>query len=191
MSNIFDIIFVREKHVCPWWCCFTFDNFFRKFFQDPYKIVSPYIKPGDNVLDVGPGQGYFTLPMARMVGPQGKIIAVDIQKRMLAILEKRAKKKSLEGQIHFQLVSNENFKIEYPLDFALAFWMVHEVSDREVFLKSILNALKPNATLLIAEPKIHVTGKNLDDTIAIAKKMGYRELARPPIAFSRAVLLVK
>ena len=57
MSKISDLVFVRDKHVCPWWCCFTFDNIFRKLIHNPYKILSPYIKEGDTILDVGSGMG--------------------------------------------------------------------------------------------------------------------------------------
>ena len=60
-------------HVCPWWAVpFTIDPPFRRFLHDPQKIVGPYIKPGMTVLDVGCGVGYLSVPMARIVGDQGR-----------------------------------------------------------------------------------------------------------------------
>src|SRR3954453_22122191 len=47
------------------------------------------LKPGEVVADVGAGSGYFTFPMARKVGPRGKVYAVDVQKEMLSIIRRR------------------------------------------------------------------------------------------------------
>ncbi len=60
--GILDVIFVRGKHVCPWWLCRSFDNPLRRLFQDPERILRPHVKPGFTVIDVGPGMGYFTIP---------------------------------------------------------------------------------------------------------------------------------
>lgn len=73
MKSMFDSIFVRDTHVCPWWLCFTFDNVFRKLFHDPEKILSPYVNEGDTALDIGPGMGYFSIPLARLVGSKARL----------------------------------------------------------------------------------------------------------------------
>src|SRR5262249_20302581 len=49
------------------------------------------LRPGMVVADIGAGSGYFTFPMAGMVGPKGKVLAVDIQKEMLAVIRQRMK----------------------------------------------------------------------------------------------------
>ena len=89
--------------VCPPWCCFTFDNAFRRLLQNPNRILRPYIKPGWTVLDVGPGMGYFTIPMARLVGDTGKVIAADVQQKMLDGLDHRAFKAGVQERIKLQL----------------------------------------------------------------------------------------
>jgi ubiquinone/menaquinone biosynthesis C-methylase UbiE len=125
MIKILDFIFVRDKHVCPWWLCFTFDNIFRKLIHDPVKILRPYIKTGDMVLDTGPGMGYFTIPLAQMVGEKGRVIAADIQERMLLALAKRAEQAGVEKRIILHLCSPDSLGLQEKVNFILAFWMVH------------------------------------------------------------------
>jgi len=59
------------------------ENSFRFRFQNPQKILEPYIKPGMTVLDLGCGPGFFTIEIARMLNCSGKVIAADIQNGML------------------------------------------------------------------------------------------------------------
>ena len=80
-----------KSHVCPWWLIRTFDNFVRRFLQKPERILQDIVRPGDACLDVGCGIGYFTIPMAGMVGPSGSVTAVDLQPEMLAGVRRRAK----------------------------------------------------------------------------------------------------
>jgi 2-polyprenyl-3-methyl-5-hydroxy-6-metoxy-1,4-benzoquinol methylase len=111
VSSILDKLFVRGKHVCPSWLCFTFDNPLRRIFQDPYEILSPYIRPGYTVVDIGPGKGYFTIPMCKLVGREGKVIATDIQESMLMSLHRRASEAGLAAN----LITN----LSRPSDFGL------------------------------------------------------------------------
>ena len=72
-----------EKHTCPWWLAYTWDNRIRTFFQNTDVILKPYMKSGITALDVGCGMGYFSIHMAKYIGEEGKVISVDIQKEML------------------------------------------------------------------------------------------------------------
>lgn len=60
------------QHTCPWWLLFTFDNPLRSLVQNPQKMLRPYVKQGDIVLDVGCGMGFFTLGLAELVGQDGR-----------------------------------------------------------------------------------------------------------------------
>lgn len=64
--------------VCPWWVGYLLTSPIRKWFQDPQQILRPFVTEGMIALDIGPGMGFFTLPMARLVGRRGKVIAVDL-----------------------------------------------------------------------------------------------------------------
>jgi len=55
--------------------------------------------PGDRVVDIGCGMGYFTIPMAKLVQKKGKVIAVDMQFKMLSGLWKRANQAGVGEQI--------------------------------------------------------------------------------------------
>jgi ubiquinone/menaquinone biosynthesis C-methylase UbiE len=191
MSNMINTLLGKSGYVCPWWCCFTFDNFLRKLLQDPVAIVSKYIAPGDTVLDIGPGQGFFTIPMARLVGDAGRVIAIDVQSKMLSILTEKAKKSNVGDRIIPGLVTQDTPALYTPADFALAFWMVHEVPDRKRFLKEVFDSLKPGKLFLIAEPVVHVPAARFAETIADATSIGFRLVAQPRIAFSRSALLGK
>ncbi|MBI2640680.1 MAG: methyltransferase domain-containing protein [Candidatus Sungbacteria bacterium] len=65
-------------------------------FLEPERIVRYFdLKPGDHVADFGAGHGFFTIPMARAVGGDGKVYAVDVQKSVLDIIRARAKLENL------------------------------------------------------------------------------------------------
>jgi len=186
-----DSIFVRAPPVCPWWLCFTFDNIFRKLIQNPCKILKPYIKEGDTILDAGPGMGYFTIPLARLAGEKGHVIAADIQEKMLIALKKRAEHAGLDKHIILHLCSPDSLGIKEKVNFILAFWMVHEVPDKQRFLKELFSILEDNGTFLLAEPAIHVTRANFAETVNMAIQAGFTLRDSPRIFTSRTAILVK
>jgi ubiquinone/menaquinone biosynthesis C-methylase UbiE len=188
MNKISDYMFFRVKHICPRWLCFTFDNVFRKLLQDPYKILQPYIKEGDTVLDVGPGIGYFTIPMAKLVGDSGRVIAADIQQKMLAAIKKRAKRANVLQRIELQLVSSDSLGVKTKLDFILAFWMVHEVPDKPLFLARLRSLLKDDGRFLLVEPKFHVTKRKFTASVRLALKAGFALDDSPQISLSKSAL---
>jgi ubiquinone/menaquinone biosynthesis C-methylase UbiE len=191
MGNLLDTFLGRSGHVCPWWCCFTFDNIFRKALQDPAKILAGFVNAGDTVLDIGPGQGYFTIPLARLVGEHGKIFAIDVQDTMLSRLMKKAEQHGVTSRIVPKLVAPDSLALDMQADFALAFWMVHEMPDRKRLLKEIYDALKPGKRFLLAEPLGHVSRKQFGETVADARAIGFKPVATPSVFFSRSVLLEK
>jgi len=189
MKNPFRHLFVRDRHVCPWWVCFTFDNFIRRLFHNPENILAPYVHEGDTVLDVGPGMGYFSIPLARMVGDKGKVIAADVQAPMLSALERRAQKQGLEGRIVPHLCKTDSIGVRDPVDFALAFWMVHEVPDQSRFFHEMKDLLQPVGKFLLAEPVMHVSRRMFEETVKRAEEAGFMVTETPRIFMSRAAVL--
>ncbi|MRR16365.1 MAG: methyltransferase domain-containing protein [Deltaproteobacteria bacterium] len=191
MGKIADKLFFRHHCLCPRWLCFTFDNGLRRLVQNPERITGHYIKEGDVVLDVGPGIGFFTIPMARIVGESGRVIAADIQKSMLEGIEKRARRAGVAGRIILHLSSPDSLGVATPADFVLAFWMAHEVPDQERFYRELHTVLKEDGRFLLVEPKIHVTASQFQTGVAKAQSAGFRLVEAPSIPLSYAALFAK
>ena len=179
---------INTKHVCPWWLCFTFDNPIRKIIHDPVEILSPYLHKGDIAIDIGPGMGYFTIPLAQLVGSTGCVTAIDIQPKMLSALMERAQKKGFSDRIKTHLASPDSIGFYEKADFILAFWMAHEVPDQHRFLSEIRNLMKPNGLFLLVEPLIHVSKKNFLRILETAKELGFSTKEYPEIRMSKSAL---
>jgi ubiquinone/menaquinone biosynthesis C-methylase UbiE len=180
------------SYVCPWWAApFTINTPLRKLLHNPQKIVGPYVRPGMTVIDVGCGMGWFSVPMAGMVGQQGRVIAVDLQQQMLNMLRRRAEKAGVADRIELHKCEKNRLGIERAADFALIFAMLHEVPDQDRLLREILACLKPGGKLLLAEPPIHVTRGMFEKEAAVAESVGFAVSDRPRLRWSHAVLLAK
>jgi len=182
------------EHVCPVWAGYFLLNPFRKLGQNPKRILAPYINKGIKTLDFGCAMGFFSLPMARMVGSQGKVICVDVQEKMIKKLNKRANKAGLLDRIETRFCNQSSFGLENlkeQIDFALAFAVAHEVPDVNKLFSAIYETLKPGGKLLMAEPKGHVSEQDFSTTISVAEQTGFKVIYSPKIRQSRAVLLGK
>ncbi len=183
-----------SKRVCPWWLGYWLVNPFRRLMHDPDKILAPFITARMTVLDIGPGMGFFSLPLARMVGAGGKVICVDVQERMLRALQRRAAAAGLVDRIVTRVCTPVSLCLDDlsgKVDFALVFAVAHEVPDQPAFFGEISGALKPGAFCLVAEPKGHVTLQEFEDSLAIAEQKGLMRCSSPGIAWSRSALLKK
>ena len=178
-----------QKVVCPWWLCFTFDNPLRKLLHNPEAILGSYIQPGDTVIDLGAGMGYFSIPMAKLVGPAGHVTAIDIQTKMLSALAKKAQRRGVSERITTHLASPGSLDHHSKADFILAFWMVHEVPDQRRFLTEIYNLLKPGGLFLLVEPVVHVPNKSFLQTLKTAEDIGFFIKENPKIRISHSALL--
>ena len=179
-----------HTHVCPWWFIRAFDNPLRRLVQKPEAILQGLVKVGNTCLDVGCGFGYFTIPMARMVGDSGSVIAADVQAEMLAGVRRRAEKADVMSRIRLVRVEGPALQLDDAIDFALAFWMMHEVPDREAMLGSIRRVLGPSGRFLLVEPKWHVREAAFRREVATAESVGFVSVSEPRISLSHAVLMV-
>jgi ubiquinone/menaquinone biosynthesis C-methylase UbiE len=162
--------------------------------MDPAAILKPHVQEGMTVLEPGPGMGFFTLELARRVGPSGRVVAVDIQPQMLASLKRRAARKGLLERIDARLATAQSFSIddlEGTVDFVLAFAVVHELPDCAAFFRDTARALKPGATFLLAEPSGHVTFAEFDAELEAAAQCGLQPIDHPRIGRSRTALFRK
>ena len=180
------------EDVCPVWIGYLLASPLRRLLQDPEKILRPHVEAGQAALDVGPAMGFFTLPLARLVGPTGRVVAVDLQEKMLHRLAGRARRAGLLERIETRVCRPESLVLEDlagRIDFALAFAMVHEVPDPPRLLAEIAAALRPGGRLLLAEPAGHVSAGAFAETLAWAQAAGFTVIEKPRIWRSRAVVL--
>ena len=179
---------LQREHVCPWWLAYTFDNPLRRIFHRPEKTLGPYLEAGMTAVDIGCGMGYFSIGMAGIVGEKGRVIAVDLQQKMLDITARRAAKRGVMDRIQLHRCDPDALGLTCEADFALTFWMVHEVPDRLRFLEQVRSVLKPGGKYLLAEPRFHVSAAKFEKTLQEAVSAGFWVLDSPGVALSRAVL---
>lgn len=179
-------------HVCPWWFVRSFDNPVRSLFHRPEQMLGEWVQSGMRVLDVGCGAGFNSLGLARLVGTEGRVVAVDLQPRMLTMTRECLRRAGMlaHAELIESTVDDLGISGQPAFDFALAFWMAHEVSEPAAFFDQLRRALKPGAPLLVVEPKLHVTSRSFEATVKAARGAGFQVKERPKIALSRAALLV-
>ena len=171
-----------------WWLHYTFDNPIRRLFHKPEQILGGLVQPGQTVLDLGCGMGYFSIPMARLVGPGGRVIAVDVQEKVLNVARRRAARAGVLERIRFHRCRPDDVGIFDAVDFVLAFWMVHEAADPARLLCQVRQVLKPEGRFLMAEPKVHVRAVQFEHSVKLAALAGLQAVAQVPVALSRAAL---
>jgi ubiquinone/menaquinone biosynthesis C-methylase UbiE len=184
----------HAHHVCPWWLGYLLVSPIRHVVHDPSVILAPHVSEGMTVLEPGPGMGFFTLELARKVGRTGRVIAVDIQPRMIERLKRRAAKANLAERIDASVAPPDSLQLhrfDSRIDFILAFAVVHEMPHVARFFAEAAASLKPGARMLLAEPSSQVLEEQFDTELESAKRAGLELEARPTIRRTRTALLRK
>jgi ubiquinone/menaquinone biosynthesis C-methylase UbiE len=179
----------QNTKVCPVWLSGMLDNFIRRIFHQPGRILKKYVKENMTVLDLGCGPGFFTLPVAEWVGPAGKVIAADLQDDMLDIIRNKIRNKGYGNRIVFHHCSEDKIGLTGPVDFVLAFYMIHETPDRKNLFRELKSIIKPGCHMLIVEPLFHVTKKEFDKMVNELSEEGYSINESPGVFLSRAILI--
>ena len=180
--------------VCPPWKGYLLLNPLRKLLENPNKILGQFVRAGMTVLEPGCGMGYFTLPLARLVGPGGRVVVAEIQPKMLSALERRARKAGLLSRIELRQAKADRLGVEDlagEVDFAGALHLVHEVPDQSSFFTQIWETLKPGSKLLVIEPRGYVSQDQFEQSLAAAEKIGFRPEAVFRKMGSRGAVLKK
>jgi ubiquinone/menaquinone biosynthesis C-methylase UbiE len=181
-------------HACPPWLGHLLAGAPRRLLHDPRSLLGPFVTESMTVLEPGPGMGFFTLELARLVGPSGRVVAVDVQPAMLDALRRKAEKANLMSRIDLRQVQGDRMNLvdlEATVDFVLAFAMVHEVPDTAAFFREIASLLRLGGKVLVAEPIFHVTKKAFAATIGKAESAGLHVESRPAVRISHTAVLVK
>lgn len=136
--------------------------------------------------------GFFTLPLARLVGAGGRVVCVDIQEKMLSALKRRARRAGLADRIEARVCDTDSLGVAdlvLTIDFVLAFAVVHEARNADRLFKEIQSALKPRGRVLVAEPRGHVSERAFRKTLSVAEHDGLVEIESLKIWGSHAAIL--
>lgn len=178
-----------ETRVCPVEHAGFLDISLRKLVQNPEKILAPHVFQGMTALDLGCGPGFFTLPLAKLVGPTGSVVGADIQDGMLFKLENKLQKHNLSDRITTYNCREGVDKVSVKFDFILLFYMFHEIPDKQETLESLTRTMKKDGKLLFVEPDFHVSRDDFDRSIELFEENGLKVVSKPKIFFSKSALL--
>ena len=179
----------NKNRVCPVELAGSLDNKIRKWIQNPNKILSPYVKEGMKVLDIGCGPGFFSVELAMLVGTAGKVIAADLQEGMLQKVNDKISGTVLEKIIKLVKCEKDSINVFEEVDFILCFYMVHEVPGKERFFRELKNILSGNGKILIIEPSFHVTEREFASTMNTAANIGLKINPGPKMFLNRSSIL--
>ncbi len=174
---------MNNKRICPWWLNFVLDNPLRNWLFPAEKLLREYLKPRMVGIDFGCGGGIFSVAGAKLVGSSGKIVALDIQERMLEFVREKALKQGVGDIVETHLAQSDDIGIVQKADFALAVHMVHETPDIEKFFRQVKKVLKPGAYFLVAEPRGHVSQGKITEEIEMAVLAGFTFIGAKKINF--------
>ena len=177
---------MAEPHICPWWLGWLHSIPLRKLMYDPKKLLKDFVRPGMMVLDVGCGPGFFSIPMAKMIGESGRVIAADLQSKMLDFTRRRARRAKVQSRIEFHQREADKVGVDEKVDFIAAFYVVHELPNQRSFFQEMKSILKPGGRLFVMEPRNHVTEKKFEVTMQMAVDAGFIQESAPKVRGSRS-----
>ncbi len=181
----------RSERVCPVERAGALDTRLRRWLQDPQKILSPYIRAGMTVLDLGCGPGFFSTELARLVGENGRVIASDLQQGMLDKVREKIRGTELEQRITLHKCEEDRIGLDEPVDFVLAFYVVHEIPDQDRFYHEVASLLSEGGSVLVVEPPFHVSKKKFAASLERAREAGLAPGPGPWMFLCRTALLTK
>jgi ubiquinone/menaquinone biosynthesis C-methylase UbiE len=157
--------------------------------EEPAKLIKALeLKEGLVVADLGAGSGYHSFRMAPLVGPTGKVLAVDIQPQMLKLIEARAKKEDVKNVEPILCTETDPKLPAGGVDLILMVDVYHELSHPYEVGEKLVAALKPGGRLVFVEYRLE------DDAVPIklVHKMSERQVlqemgAFPELAHSKTV----
>lgn len=156
--------------------------------ENPSKLVEALqLKPGMVVADIGAGSGYFTFRMAPKVGPKGKVLAVDIQKEMLAIIRRRMKLREVENVEPILGTVSDTKLPKNAVDLILMVDCYHEFSHPYEMAESMIASLKKGGKLVFVEYRMEDPEVPIKLVHKMSQKQVQREMSVMPVRHVRTI----
>jgi ubiquinone/menaquinone biosynthesis C-methylase UbiE len=168
-----------RPHRCPMWVHYLLASPIRRLMDSPEKLLGPFVRSGMKVLEPGCGFGFFTIPLARMVGPEGTVVCVDVEPEAIARLTRRAEKARLGERIVARACSPTDLGVSShagQIDLVVVAYALHELEDIPGFLAQAASALKPAGRMLVLEPKGHVAPEQFARELEECRGAGFRDV---------------
>jgi 2-polyprenyl-3-methyl-5-hydroxy-6-metoxy-1,4-benzoquinol methylase len=124
----------------------------RRDFQKPEEVMKALnLKNGERVADIGAGSGYFTVPVARAVGPTGRVLALDIRQEMLDYLDFRLRAEGLENVDLKKVEPDDPLLPKGSVDTILMVDVLHYIKERTAYARKLREALSPGGRLIVID----------------------------------------
>jgi len=161
---------------CPWWLVPLLENPYVESVAGASTLIERAgIEPGMRVLDAGCGPGRLTLPVARRLGPNGRVLALDLQPRMLQILARRVREAGLANVEIVRARLGDGALPAEAFDVALLVTVLGEIPLRLTALREIHRSLRPGGVLSVTEVLPDPHYQPLARVRALASEAGFRE----------------
>ena len=158
---------------CPAEVSWLVDNPIRQKYMRPV-LDRVGIQPGECVLELGPGPGLFTVSAARLAGPEGRLVAVDIQPAMIALVEQRVKQSGLTN-VETHVASAYELPLpDASVERAFLVTVLTEIPDPNRALREIRRVLKPGGVLSLTEEFLDPDYPFAFETIRRAEAAGFK-----------------
>jgi len=141
------------------------------------------LMPGMKALELGPGLGYYTIEAARLIGPEGTLSAVDVQPRMVASVQEKAREAGLEN-VEARVADGK--RLPYPsgtFDLAFLVSVLGEIPDKGRVLRELRRVLKPNGRLSITETMPDSNYMLMPEVVGWAQTVGFELVEQQGNAF--------
>lgn len=167
----------RHSVPCPVWLRWLveLDNPFTRTSRAAVIVDHLDLRPGMEVLDFGCGPGRVTVPVAKHVGEEGSVVAVDIQAGMLARAKEKAQASRLTNIEFVQAGAGEGKLGHSRFDRALLVSVLGEIPDRKGALKEIFDALRPGGILAVTETVFDPHYQSRNTVTQLAAEVGFQE----------------
>jgi ubiquinone/menaquinone biosynthesis C-methylase UbiE len=167
----------RQELPCPVWLRWfvELDNPFTETNRASVIVRYLDLQPGMKVLDAGCGPGRLTIPVAEKIGPQGEVLAVDMQAGMLQRAQERARAVNLDNIKFLQAGLGEGKLGKGQYDRALLVTVLGEIPNQEAAMKEIFEALKPGGILSVTEIIFDPHFQRRETVLRLASQVGFRE----------------
>jgi 2-polyprenyl-3-methyl-5-hydroxy-6-metoxy-1,4-benzoquinol methylase len=177
VAGIWRLASSRHSLPCPAWLGWLveLDNPFTRTNRAAVIVERLDLQPGMAVLDAGCGPGRLAIPIARQIGPQGEVTAMDIQAGMLRRAREKARAANLANIQFLEAGLGEGKLGHNRFDRAVLVTVLGELPDRETGLREIFAALKPGGILSVTEVIFDPHFQSRQSVARLARAAGYRE----------------